>query len=237
MSSAVMASRISDPKAFDFFCTPPWATRAVVREVLQREGLLEDGPPTVVDPCCGAGHMAIPLSESFADVIATDIHDWGYGQHRDLDFTMATRDSFDRRVGWVIANPPFIHAERFLDRALDVAETGVAFLLRLAWIEGQDRHRDIFGGKRRPVLLCPFAERVPMVEGCWDPEAKSATAYAWFIWTKETLRHEAAGFRRTEVLHIPPGMELRYTRSSDEALANRGEAARRRAAKKAAEAT
>jgi hypothetical protein len=71
-----------------------------------------------------------------------------------------------------------------------------------------------------------------MIEGCWDPEAKSATAYAWFVWMNGGLRPN----RRPELIHIPPGMKRFYTRSSDELLANRGEAARRRAAKKLAEA-
>lgn len=227
-STAVMNSRISPMKALDFFATPPWATRALVEEVLRPEGLL--GPAidgeTVLDPCCGAGHMAIPLSESFSAVVATDIHDWGFGEARDRDFTMATRDSIGRRIDWVVCNPPFNLAERFLDRGLAIAETGVAMLLRLNWLEGMERHDLIFSTRHRPHLVCPFAERVAMIEGCWDPEASSATAYGWFLWSAKVGR-------RSEILHIPPGMAVKHTRASDEALANRGEAARRRLARTA----
>lgn len=232
---AVMAQRlIRDAKAFDFFATPPWGTRSLIERVLHPEKLLIVGssPMTAWDPCCGAGHMAIPLGEYFADVLATDIHDWGFGDVRNLDFTMASKDNAPRRVGWVIGNPPFIHAERFLDRAFEIAEVGIAMLLRLQWIEGESRWLEIFGGDRRPDLFCPFAERLPMIEGCWDPEAKSATAYAWFVWMNGGLRLA----RRTEVLHIPPGQRRLLTRPRDEVLANRGEAARRRAARKLAEA-
>jgi hypothetical protein len=231
-STAVMASRnVSPANALDFFPTPPWTTRAVVHEVLRPEFLLPLPAriATAWDPCCGAGHMAIPLAETFGVVHATDVHDWGFGSVRNLDFTMATRETC-LPVDWIICNPPYALAERFLDRALSIARVGVAMLLRLQWLEGIDRYNQVFSGLRRPLLICPFAERVPMIEGCWDPEATSATAYAWFIW--EAVPPEFP--RRSSVLHFPPGMADRYTRSADEALASRGEAARRLAAKKAA---
>ncbi|MEO8684920.1 MAG: SAM-dependent DNA methyltransferase [Devosia sp.] len=233
-SNAVMASRRSAASSLDFFPTPPWATRALVEEVLAPEFLhgLDYGchQGEVWDPCCGAGHMAIPLAEYFGTVRATDVNDWGFGADRNLDFTMATRESAGELPAWIIANPPFVLAERFVDRALTIATEGVAMLLRLQWLEGGDRYELIFKGDRKPSLFCPFVERVPMIDGCWDPEATTATAYAWFVWDAE-----GTAPRRTPIMHIPPGMALRYTRPVDEALANRGEAARRRAAQRQVE--
>lgn len=230
-STAVMASRKSGPEALDFLPTPPWATRALVEAVLIPH-VLNDGGwlGNVWEPCCGAGHMATVLREYAPAVFASDVHDWGFGDRRDLDFTFAAPvDAPFDNVDWIVTNPPFVLAERILDRALSIARAGVALLLRLQWLEGEERFRLIFDTPRRPNLVCPFVERVAMIEGVWDPEASSATAYAWFVWLVDSCPE------RTVVAHIPPGQEDRLTRLSDMALATPGEAARRKARRKQAE--
>lgn len=229
----VMASRKHPKGSLDFFPTPPWATRAVINEVLLRYGIETSGK-RVRDPCAGAGHMVAPLLESFSSVDVSDVQDWGI-QPEIRDFTFETREGLiadgHSVPDWIFCNPPFNIAERFLDRALAIATEGVALLIRLGWLAGQDRFHTIFGA-RPPRFVCPFAERVAMIEGVWDPEASSATDYAWFIW----LQDEASDFPgRSEIWHLPPGMEDRYTRNSDMVLASPGEAARRAAARKTGE--
>lgn len=229
-STAVMASRVSPASSLNFFPTPPWATRALIHEVLRRGGMLDIGAPlSAWEPACGAGHCATPLRETFGRVYASDVHDWGYGAVRDLDFSFCGPSDAPYPIDWVITNPPFTLAETFLWRALQIARAGVALLVRLQWLEGVDRYSTIFGTPSRPHLICPFAERVPMIEGVWDPEASSATAYAWLIWLAGRPMLEL-----TPTLHIPPGMALRYTRPADEALASRGESRRRRLAREVA---
>ncbi len=228
ISTAVRASRVSPASSLNFFPTPPWATRALIHEVLRPEGLLSYPRPSITawEPACGAGHCAIPLRETFDGVFATDVHDWGHGAVRDLDFSFCGPADAPYPIDWVITNPPFTLVETFLWRGLQVARVGVALLVRLQWLEGVDRYNSIFGTPNRPYLTCPFAERVPMIEGAWDPEAKSATAYAWLIWLVGRPM-----LTRTPTLHIPPGQATRHTHPIDEALANRGEAARRRLAR------
>lgn len=171
--------------------------------------------------------MAIPLKDYFGRVFATDVHDWGFGDRHGLDFTFALADDAPWPVDWIIANPPFTLAERFLDRAMSIARVGVALLVRLQWMEGGDRFYLVWIDDRRPHLVCPFADRLTMIEGVWDPEASSATAYMWLIWAKGETRPF------WPIRHIRPGAERRYSRLSDLVLATPGEAARRK--KKAAE--
>lgn len=229
-STAVMAGRgVPEVRgtaaaALNFFPTPPWATRALVREFLLPRGMIARHQ-AVWEPAAGAGHMSVPLRESFAALYATDVHQWG-GAQRLRDFTASSAEDAPVPVEWVITNPPFKLGERFLDRALSIARVGVALLLRLQWLEGEERYNLIFAD-RKPTLFCPFAERVPMIEGVWDPEADTATAYAWFVW----LVGDRPAFIRTE--HFPPVMERRHTVLSDLALATPGEARRRREAKAA----
>ena len=226
-STAVRASMKSKAASLGLFCTPPWATRAVVEEVLLTpERLIEPGM-NAWDPCCGQGHMTVPLQGYFANVFASDLHDFGHGDNRSLDFTFADAGHAPFPIHWIIANPPFPLGEAFFDRAMRIATHGVALFLRMQWREGVERYNTIFGTDMRPTWFVPFAERVPIIEGVWDPEASSATAYVWFVWIKG---------RRGPTIDrgIRPGAEERYSRISDLVLATPGEAARRRAKAEAA---
>jgi hypothetical protein len=234
-STAVMASRRAPSIAnkLNFFPTPPWAVRALLHEVLVRRLILKPRPRTAWEPACGAGHCAIPLREVFDQVYATDVHDWGFGDARDLDFSFCGPDEAPYPIDWVISNPPFVLAEMFVKRGLAIATQGVAMLMRLQWLEGGDRYREFFapGAACRPSYVVVFAERVPMIEGAWDPEASSATAYAWFVFLKGA--QPELGVAPIEVIHLRPGMADLYTRMADAGLASPGESARRAAARKA----
>jgi hypothetical protein len=80
-------------------------------------------------------------------------------------------------------------------------------LVRTQWIEGISRYRNLFRD-RPPSLYAPFVERVPMVKGRWDPDANTATSYAWFVWAKAV-----AGPSR--VFWIPPGCRQNLTSPAD----------------------
>jgi hypothetical protein len=84
--TSVMARRHEPPNSLEFFPTPPWATRALFRHVLQAIGVKEVG--RVWEPACGEGHMAAVIAEFTQEpVIATDI--FGYGMaRRQLIFSM-----------------------------------------------------------------------------------------------------------------------------------------------------
>lgn len=177
-SHAVMAQRFEPKDSPDDFPTPPWATRALIEHVIGRErvrGL------TCLEPACGRGYMARPLSEYFARVDAADAYHYGFAPVRDfLTFPYEAR-SHD----WVITNPPFRLAEEFVERAMTVARKGVAILARTVFLESVGRYENIFK-ETPPAVFAQFSERVPMVKGRVDPKASTATGYAWFIWEKDS---------------------------------------------------
>jgi hypothetical protein len=197
-----MAQRREPPAALDYFPTPPWATRALFTHVLS--ALCIEKPCNVWEPACGEGHMAAVICEFAREaVIASDVFDYGYGV-APLDFLF---DAPLARPDWIITNPPFSLACEFTLRALDLAAEGVAMLVRTQWIEGIGRYEKLFRD-RPPSLYAPFVERVPMVKGRWDPNASTATAYAWFVWGKSF-----SGPSR--VFWIPPGCRESLTRPDD----------------------
>ena len=113
-SHAVMAQRIEAKDSRDDFPTPPWATRSLFEHVI-----FEFGPfssQSVLEPACGAGHMAKVLKEHFREARASDAYACGPGTVR--DYLKAPYEA--NAVDWVIINPPFRLAEEFVHRSLIV---------------------------------------------------------------------------------------------------------------------
>jgi hypothetical protein len=88
-----------------------------------------------------------------------------------------------RNPDWIINNPPFRLAERFALKALSLANTGVALLVRTVFIESVGDMSVSFPGSNPPLLLSSQNE-FAMVRGRLDPKASTATGYAWVIWLK-----------------------------------------------------
>tara|TARA_R110000868_G_scaffold936_3_gene7143 strand:- start:9013 stop:9711 length:699 start_codon:yes stop_codon:yes gene_type:complete len=211
--NAVMAQRREPPDSLDFFPTPPWATRALLQHVIP------DAHGTAWEPACGEGHMAAVLEERFARVIASDVH--SYGGHYVGSFVGVGIDVIAcprPRPDWVITNPPFNLAVEFAERCVSEAGRGFALLLRTSWLEGVDRYQRIFESWA-PEIVAPFVERVPMTKGRWDPQASTATSYAWFVWRRLPLLPGQTTLgswsKSTSLIWIPPGCRQRLTRPDD----------------------
>lgn len=209
--TAVMAGRAATaPDDLDYFPTPPWAGRAG-GELIRA---LDPAARTCWEPACGEGHLAWGLKDYFeGGVFASDVHEYTPGQ-RVIDFLTTDLGAWPMApVDWIVTNPPFIHGEAFVRTAMRRARVGVAMLLRLVFLEGAKRHRLLYVDHPLTVAA-PFAERVPMVKGRWDPEASSATAYAWFLWLKPAGRvDEGRGGPR--LVPVPPGTRARLSKPED----------------------
>lgn len=194
-------------RRLEYYPTPPWAARAIARFLLD----LDPAATSCWEPACGEGHFAEPLSELFPRVLATDIHDHGYGGVRDF---LAGDDAED--VDWVATNPPFDGefgtATAFAREALRRANRGVALLCRSAFEETIGRH-DLFHGLQPATMKVVFAERVPMVLGEYRPKASTAMSYSLFVWCKPPL---AAAFPNAPLWRsFPPGTRARFERADD----------------------
>ncbi len=193
-SSAVMQQRAQPKASLDDFPTPPWATRALCEWLLERGAARKD--QSCREPAANRGYMVRALGEYFGVILASDIQDYGAGfAVRDyvfpLDTDWATTD-------WTITNPPFTLAEHFIEKALALSRSGVAVILRSAFLEGKGRYERLFR-TTPPSDVLQFAERVPMVQGKVDIEAVSATSYMWLVWRK--------GVPETRLHWIPPCRE------------------------------
>jgi hypothetical protein len=177
-SHAVMAQRIEPSDSLDNFPTPPWATRALLEQILFKYDL---DTMSCLEPACGAGHMAKVHMEYFKTVLASDIYPYGYGEVKDFLETDYSKLDID----WVITNPPFKQAEDFIQKGLSIAKSGVAMLTRTVFLESVGRYERLFS-KTPPTITAQFSERVPMVKGRLDSKATTATGYAWVVWEKNS---------------------------------------------------
>lgn len=160
--------RLVDATGADFYPTPEWGTRALMRHVLF------DGP--ILEPCCGDGAMADVLKECGQPITASDIVDRGYGDVRDfLDIPGPCTN--------IVTNPPFNVAEPLLAHALRIASGKVCFLLRTAFLESRRRYGSIYRDTP-PSRLLVFSERLSMYPKGHDVNGGGTTSYAWFVWDK-----------------------------------------------------
>lgn len=176
-SSAVMQQRVEAHDSLDDFPTPPWATRALLAELEMRDMI--HPTDSAREPCANRGYMVRPLEEYFNTVDALDVHDYGAGYRQD-DYLFGG-DLLE--VDWTFMNPPFRLAQQFINKAKRESLSGVAALVRSAFIEGVDRYHTLYETDP-PDYLFQFAERVPMVKGRYDPKASTATSYCWLVWKR-----------------------------------------------------
>lgn len=192
----------------DWFPTPPWATRALLTHVIG------EARGTCLDPCVGEGYMAEVLKERFKTVSGMDIVDYGYPGAVIRDFTTMDHEN-PAAWNWIITNPPFKLAEKFIEVAFRHATDGVAMLVRTSFLEGIGRYRALYS-VRPPSVVAQFSERVPMVKGRYDPKASTATSYCWLVWRRRSIAELYA--RSTVMMWIPPCREALEKLPGDEII-------------------
>jgi hypothetical protein len=156
----------------DFYPTPPEATKALLdRQEFERD---------IWEPACGNGAISNVLAQRGHNVISTDLNDFGFGK-TNIDFLMEQKALASN----VITNPPFKLANEFVHKCIELKIDKFAFLLRLAFLEGQSRKSEIYD-VFPPSHILVFSKRLTMWRGDEEKPEKSTgtTAYAWFIWSK-----------------------------------------------------
>ena len=158
----------------DLYTEPEWAVEAL----LDAEKI--EGP--IWDPACGTGTIPRVCRRRGLVACGTDIADKPRSLRHDflMDAPMAT--TRDMPIQSIICNPPFKLAEEFIRHAVvDLKVDVAAFLLRLAFLEGQAR-RKMF--ERTPLArVLVFSKRVSMPPP-GTKQVGGAVAFAWFVWRR-----------------------------------------------------
>lgn len=185
--------RFADLDGHDFFPTPEWATFALMDN--------EAFEGRIWEPACGDGAMARILASKGNEVIASDLYDRGFGESG-IDFLTA-----EREVDNIVTNPPYNSAEGFVKAGLRNAKSKFVLLLRLAFLEGANRHRTIFSISP-PARIWIFSERITFYPAGATRKGTGTTAYAWFVWDKNSTS-------QSELKWFKPGYRRRYSQDAE----------------------
>tara|TARA_R110001606_G_scaffold398979_2_gene579792 strand:+ start:772 stop:1350 length:579 start_codon:yes stop_codon:yes gene_type:complete len=159
-----------DRQKDDFYATPSEASQ----QLLDVESF--DGG--IYEPCCGQGHISKVLIKNGYDVESSDLVDRGYGKSN-IDFLM----EYKKRDN-IITNPPYGRMlMKFVKQTQEIAEKKVALLLKLTFLEGQERKE--FFKECPPTRVHVFSKRLSLMKNGQSYDG-GMMALAWFVWDKDS---------------------------------------------------
>lgn len=151
----------------DFYATPPRGTE----ELLKVEQF--DGP--IWEPACGDGAISNALADAGYDVVSSDLVDRGFGE-TGIDFLM----EWQSRAPNIVTNPPFKLSVPFVQKSLALTTRKVAMLLKVAFLEGQERGTMFSESPLARVWV--FSQRLSFPKTGRTLDGSGMMAFAWFVW-------------------------------------------------------
>lgn len=192
--SGELSALSRDRHPWDWYVEQHWVTEALADRV-------DLGGGTIADPCCGMGMIPDVFAARGHHVIASDIENRGsHHQIGSCDFLdrhpewLIKRYSNVRRLSFVF-NSPYSYqggqkvtalAERFVRRALQIADAKVCALLPVKWLASEGRYR-LFA-EHAPEAIHIFCERPSMPPGNIIAELgkkawkRGKVDYCWIVW-------------------------------------------------------
>lgn len=172
----------------DFYVEPSWCNdRLFETETFQGD---------IWDPACGLGRIVVSASQRGFPAVGTDIVKRSEFCSHVIDFltcdpTMSTDMS-------IVTNPPFKHAEAFVRRALDLDLRKCAFLLPMAWLNGDKRSRWLEKQPlKRVYVLTPRPSMPPgevVISG--GVVGQGRTDFAWYVFERAWNKAAKIGWLR-----------------------------------------
>ncbi len=171
----------------DAYYTDPKLANYLVELLITEEGV--SLPRITLEPSCGKGAFARAIQDYTSVLILNDIQDQREHLADILDNQYSITSYFRQgdfktytptdQADLILGNPPYNEAEAHVRHALEIVETNgtVAFLLRLAFLESQERKA--FWKEFPPEAVYVLSKRPSFTGGGTDN-----AAYGFFIWRK-----------------------------------------------------
>lgn len=153
-------------RALDFYPTDPAWVHVLMRH--------ENFSLFIDEPCCGDGAISKVLKEHGHEVFSSDIKDCGYPG------TVVTDALKINDINNVITNPPYNIATTLINHWIDRARDKVAVLMRLGYLDGQQRYEQFKG--RRPHKIILIVDRMLYSNQETGKKEPSQYPHVWLIW-------------------------------------------------------
>ncbi len=204
-------NRGAERRADDLYVTPHWVTHRLLDACpWLLPGEWKVNAPTWHEPARGTGAIVEAVNSWCRARPGVKAPSWLTQDIREMpkpaveefvcqDF-LSPWWPFPHRVPEVlITNPPFSLAEEFVRRALAVCPGYVVMLLRLAFLETEERNQLL---REQPPDIYVLPNR-PSFTG----KGQDSCAYAWMVWPEATRRHREHG--EVHILATTPLAERR----------------------------
>ena len=156
----------------DYYATPPESTLKLLE--------VENFEVSILEPCCGEGHISEILKKEGYTVYSNDIVNRDYGE-TNKDFL---KDDFEK-VDNVVTNPPYKYAKEFIEKSLEITNKKVAMFCKIQLLEGVARY-DMFQSSPLKTVYVFTKRQNPLRNGSpVDENGKkwaSTMCFAWFVW-------------------------------------------------------
>ena len=164
--------------ANDYYATDPNALKLFLNQ-LERDRVSLN--KQIWEPACGEGNLSNYLESRGYSVLCTDIEK--RGEHFLFDF-LSPAPAFLKWTGDILTNPPYKHAQEFIETALNRVSEGrkVVMLLRVQFLESRKRH-DFFK-QNPPKYVYVNSARIQTWLNNDNSIKSSAMCFAWFVWVK-----------------------------------------------------
>lgn len=162
---------------FDFYETPAWMTRSLLRHVPAIKSRY------VLECCSGRDAITRVLREAGCDVVTNDLD----RRHSALTHMDATKpDNWPSRqdaYDWVVTNPPFKEAFEILQNAVRCTTIGVALLVRKTFLE-PTRERGPWLQEHPPTII------IGLPRYSFRGTGSDSVSCDWMVWLrKPPFRH------------------------------------------------
>lgn len=172
MNGTALVNRTApDRNATDFYETPADVTAALL-DFLEAKGMISPRC-WIWEPANGSGKMEQVMLDRGYSVIGTDLHP--------VDERVPGVDFLTAKMpcDWIITNPPFTQAEKFIRHALELGKP-CAFLLKSQFWHAT-RRLDLFR-ERPPAYVLPLTWRPDFLYG--SKCGRSTMEVLWTVWDR-----------------------------------------------------
>ena len=158
----------------DFYRTPEWCVRALVRNWSLPQASY------ILDPCAGDGAILSELAGlGFGRLHGIELHEDRATKAAE-SFTVEQGDFLGKGTPTglfdvVVMNPPYSQAEEFVRESLRIAKGNVFALLRLSFMASQKRNHWLRHDGPKAIYVMP---KRPSFTG----HGSDSCDYAWFHW-------------------------------------------------------